>query len=150
MRPVKRFSSNQPERVARLEAFVERPEGLTDRNFRAERKSEMVKRWVCVPLEYTSFCLQEGEHGRVVRTPHPDEHLLSRDAMLRLVTASATPTSWEPIIPRYRDVPFLVVATIGDPTGLALAFDSRNFMASTELNLLNTLLFVAEADDAAA
>jgi hypothetical protein len=129
-----------------LGRILDRPEELRDRNFRAKRKSEMVKRWVCVPLEYTSFCFVEGAHGRVPQAPDSDEHALWRDGMLRLVTASATPTSWEPIIPRYRDIPFLVVTTSGDPTGLSRAFDSRYFMASTELNLLNTLLFVADAE----
>ena len=33
----------------------------------------------------------------------------------------------------------------GDPTGLERAFDDRYFMASSELNLLNTMLFVAES-----
>src|SRR5205823_11950741 len=50
----------------------------------------------------------------------------------------------EPVIPRYEEQPFLVVETSGDPTGLARAFDNRYFMASTELNLLNTLLFRSE------
>jgi hypothetical protein len=129
-----------------LARVLERPEELGDRNFRAKRRSEMVKRWACVPLEYTSFCFAEGEHGRVAHAPGLEEHAFWRDGMLRLLTASATPATWEPIIPRYRDVPFLVVTTNGDPTGLAGAFDERYFMASTELNLLNTLLFVAESE----
>lgn len=131
-----------------LVRILDRPEELADRNFSATRKSEMVKRWVCVPLDYTSFCFVEGQHGRIPRAPDSDEHALWRDGMLRLVTASATATSWEPIIPRYRDIPFLVVTTPGDPTGLSRAFDSRYFMASTELNLLNTLLFVADTEGA--
>jgi hypothetical protein len=129
-----------------LARILERPEELGDRNFRAKRRSEMVKRWACVPLEYTSFCFAEGEHGRLARAPELDEHAFWRDGMLRLLTASATPATWEPIIPRYKHVPFLVVTTSGDPTGLSRAFDGRYFMASTELNLLNTLLFVPESE----
>jgi hypothetical protein len=45
----------------------------------------------------------------------------------------------------YADVPFVVVTTSGDPTGYRRAFDGRYFMASTELNLLNTVLFVDNA-----
>jgi hypothetical protein len=47
-------------------------------------------------------------------------------------------------LPYFRSYPFAVLVARGDATGLARVFDDRYFMASTELNLLNTLLFVAE------
>ena len=122
-------------------------EALRARSFTAERQSETTKRWVCVPIDYASFCFAEGEHGRELRAPHADEHPLWRDGLLRVVSANATPSAVEPVIPLYAGVPFVVFTTSGDPTGLARVFDDRYFMASTELrNLLNTVLFVDESD----
>ncbi len=45
-----------------------------------------------------------------------------------------------PPIPRYDDFPWAAAIYQGDPLRLDLAFDDRYFMASSELNLLNTLL----------
>lgn len=125
-----------------LVKILERVESLRARSFTAERLSEATKRWVCVPLDYTTFCFVEGEHGRELRVPHADEHQLWRDGLLRIVSANAAPTTIEPVIPLYAGVPFVVITTSGDPTGMARVFDDRYFMASTELNLLNTVLFV--------
>jgi hypothetical protein len=58
-----------------------------------------------------------------------------------VVSAAATPTNVEPAIAVYADHPFVVVQTDGDPTGLERALDPRYFMASTELNLLNAVLY---------
>ncbi len=48
----------------------------------------------------------------------------------------------EPAIANFAEHPFLMLQSDGDPTGLERAFDPRYFMASTELNLLNTVFFV--------
>lgn len=53
-----------------------------------------------------------------------------------------------PVIPRYEDFPYAVSVGTVDPARLEQVFDDRYFMASTELNLLNTLL-LAEAQDMA-
>lgn len=53
-------------------------------------------------------------------------------------------TAMHPFLPRFEDRPFLALLTLVDPTGVERAFDDRYFMASSELNLLNTLLFVGE------
>jgi hypothetical protein len=129
--------------------ILDRAESLRQRSFNAERQSDSTKRWVCVPVDYTSFCFVESEHGREPRAPHADEHPFWHDGLVRVVSASATPTTVEPIIPLYADVPFVVVTTSSDPTGLGRAFGGRYFMASTELNLLNTVLFVNQAPTAA-
>jgi hypothetical protein len=49
-----------------------------------------------------------------------------------------------PVLPYFKSYPFAVLVARGDATGLARVFDDRYFMASTELNLLNALLFVSE------
>ena len=60
----------------------------------------------------------------------------------RIAAAEASILSWDPVVPRYNHLPFVSFQASGDPTGLERAFDGRYFMASTELNLLNTILFV--------
>jgi hypothetical protein len=47
-------------------------------------------------------------------------------------------------IPRYETFPWVAGVGMTDPLKLAVVFDDRYFMASSELNLLNTLL-LAEA-----
>ena len=47
-------------------------------------------------------------------------------------------------IPRYETFPWVAGVGMTDPRKLAVVFDDRYFMASNELNLLNTLL-LAEA-----
>jgi len=125
-----------------LAQILRRAEGLQTLSFRAGQRSKNTCQWVCLPIDYPSFCYEEGEHGRHLRPPEADEHPLWHDGLLRVIDTLAGAETVEPVIPRYEEHPFLVVETNGDPTGLSRAFDNRYFMASTELNLLNTLLFV--------
>ena len=63
----------------------------------------------------------------------------------RAAAAAVSPTSISPVLPYYAAHPYIALIARGDPTGLARTFDDRYFMASTELNLLNTLLFVDDS-----
>lgn len=131
-----------------LASLLSRPEGLRDRGFRVKRDLEGARLWVCLPLDYPAFGFVEGEHGREARRLDEDSQPLWRDALLRVVSAECPVLAWDPAIPRYAARPFLTFQTTGEPSGLERAFDGRYFMASTELNLLNTILFVAPADAA--
>lgn len=53
-----------------------------------------------------------------------------------------------PVIPRYEDFPYAASVGTVDPARLEQVFDDRYFMASTELNLLNTLLLADIEGDA--
>jgi hypothetical protein len=128
-----------------LTRILERPDSLQTQSFRAGQLTKNSMRWVCLPVDYPSFCYEEGEHGRQPRPLQPDEQALWHDALRRVVSAAADSDGVEPVIPRYEEHPFLVARTHGDPTDMERAFDDRYFMASTELNLLNTLLFVDPA-----
>ena len=69
-------------------------------------------------------------------------------AIRRLVSPRATGAAvaaTHPVLPHFEGAPFLAAIAQGDPTGLERAFDDRYFMASSERNLLNTMLFVAES-----
>lgn len=125
-----------------LRAVLDRPAGLRDMAFRVKRHSQDAGLWVCVPLDYPSFMFVEGEHGRQLRPLDLDAQAIWREAMLRVVSAASPPLTADPVIPRYRASPYLLFQTAGDPTDLDRAFDGRYFMASSELNLLNTILFV--------
>jgi hypothetical protein len=132
-----------------LAGILERAEGLQRRTLHAaQTSSQTTKQWVCLPIDYATFCYEDGEHGRQLRPVEADAHPLWHDGLLRIMNSLASVDSIEPVIPRYQEQPFLVIRTHGDPTGLDRAFDDRYFMASTELNLLNTLLFIASDDQA--
>jgi hypothetical protein len=128
-----------------LAGILGRAEGLQTRSFRAGQPSKRLRQWACLPIDYPSFCYEEWEHGHQLRPIETDAHPLWHDGLLRVVGAFASIDAVEPVVPRYAEHPFLIVRSEGDPTGLDRAFDDRYFMASTELNLLNTVLFVDSA-----
>lgn len=125
-----------------LERLLNRPESLRGHRFQVRRDVVGGRLWVCVPLDYPTFVFTESAHGRQVRRLDDDDQSVWRDAFVRVVSTASAPLAVDPVIPRYRENPFLTFQTVGDPTGLDRAFDGRYFMASTELNLLNTILFV--------
>jgi hypothetical protein len=123
--------------------IIDRSEALRERSFAARYQSDRSRRWIALPLDYATFCYVQGPHGRELRRPPEDEHPLWKEGLVRVVSAAATRTNVEPAIAVYADHPFVVVQTDGDPTGLERALDPRYFMASTELNLLNAVLFAS-------
>ena len=91
--------------------------------------------WVSVPSGYVQFMAVDREkEGRPVEVIDPE---IWRDALARGLAATSAVM---PPIPRYAEFPW--AASVGDanPLKLDTAFDDRYFMASNELNLLNTLL----------
>jgi hypothetical protein len=131
-------------RAARdLYVVLDRPEALSNRSFTTGRAVDSARVWVCLPLDYVRFC-RDGADGAGGPARLGDEELWL-NGLYRAVAASATPAAADPALPHFRDRPFLVVLASGDPTGLSRVFDSRYFMASAELNLLNTILFVGPA-----
>lgn len=98
--------------------------------------------WVALPIDYPRFCAS-------AETPEPeprarrtlDDPASWLHALERALGSAASATL--PILPRFTSKPFLALVALGDPTDLERALDPRYFMASTELNLLNTLLFAA-------
>jgi hypothetical protein len=99
--------------------------------------------WIWLPADYERFCRQpagEERAGEQFRLADP-EHWL--EVLRRAAGANTALAASFPVLPYFDGRPFLMVVAPGDPTGLQRAFDDRYFMASSELNLLNTLLFVA-------
>lgn len=90
--------------------------------------------WLALPTGYTQFVRDGVDDGPAYRCEEPDEW---HGALCSAVMGGAAIT---PAIAKYESFPW--AASIGkmDPLGLDLVFDDRYFMASSELNLLNTLL----------
>jgi hypothetical protein len=95
--------------------------------------------WVAVPLNYPRF-KSPAERPTIERWIGEPESW--RDALAGFLAWS---DSAMPQIPQYRVAPPWASA-IGktDPLGMDVVFDDRYFMASSELNLLNTLLLAEE------
>ncbi|HEV2124268.1 MAG TPA: hypothetical protein VGW38_16040, partial [Chloroflexota bacterium] len=130
-------------RAARdLIAILHRPDQMLEISYVARKAVESERVWICLPIDYDRFCtLPPGEEnaGKRFRSEEP-EHWL--DSLLRASSTNTMLSAYHPVLPDYSGRPFLAMIAPGDPTGLERTFDDRYFMASSELNLLNTLLFV--------
>jgi len=125
---------------------------LRDLDFVVRKTATSPSAWGCLPIDYARFCRppadDQAEPATLVQEP-----AAWLEGLARAAAASVAPTALSPVLPYFKAHPYAAFIAQGDPTGLARAFDDRYFMASTELNLLNTLLFVEEpcterADDA--
>ncbi|HNJ43125.1 MAG TPA: hypothetical protein PKZ53_21760, partial [Acidobacteriota bacterium] len=63
----------------------------------------------------------------------------------RAIDAIRRPTATLPVVAGFKTHPYLMLITSGDPTDLDRALNPQCFLASTELNLLNAVLFAEEA-----
>lgn len=91
--------------------------------------------WVAVPVAYTQFMTSRDRLED--RRNHLVEPELWRDALGRVLTGNG---SVMPPIARYEEFPWVAAVGQIDPLRLDVVFDDRYFMASNELNLLNTIL----------
>nr|MDQ2695261.1 hypothetical protein [Pseudomonadota bacterium] len=106
------------------------------KDIRARRK------WLAVPIDYPLFGYEMDAGLRLVAKPY-EEHDAWLDALRRTLTLNFQGEVL-PVIPLYEEKPFIVLLGTGDVTGLRHLFDPRRFMATTELNVLNTLLFARQ------
>ena len=91
--------------------------------------------WVAVPAGYHQF-LHTDEVQAGIAFDLDDPELWLETLSKSLDAGSAT----MPPIARYRSFPWCASVGVVEPLKLELVFDDRYFMASNELNLLNTLL----------
>jgi hypothetical protein len=137
-------------RAARdLGSILARPEDLQALDFSVRKASASQHAWGCLPVDHVRFCRSAGadDEDGPDRVQEPEAWL---EALGRCAATAVRPSALLPVLPYFRSYPFAVLVARGDATGLARVFDDRYFMASTELNLLNTLLFVTEQGAAAA
>lgn len=130
-------------RAARdVSRILARRDGLQDLDFTVRKDATSRNAWGCLPMDYPRFCrASDADDGQPFRLDDPATWL---EALGRASAATVTPTALLPVLPYFKAHPFAVVLAPNDATGPARVFDDRYFMASTELNLLNTVLFVAE------
>lgn len=91
--------------------------------------------WVVLPTSYPQFLKKRGD-GREEELVSLAEPELWRDGLGRGLPGGAE----MPAIARYEGTPWAAGVGQVNPLRLDLVFDDRYFMASSELNLLNTLL----------
>ncbi len=99
--------------------------------------------WIALPAAYAQFVKPVGVHDEQLRVLEEPE--MWRDALGRTLSASAAVM---PAIPRYEGMPWVAGVGQVNPLKFDVVFDDRYFMASNELNLLNTLL-LSEKDEGA-
>ena len=111
----------------------ERPEIANEFNTLKRLKSPNT--WVAFASGYPQF-MAAAEHGPkgMYRCADPE---LWRDALGAIMSVQ---TALIPAIPKYSSFPWAAGVGCGDPLRWDQMFDDRYFMASSELNLLNTLL----------
>lgn len=91
--------------------------------------------WVAVPAGYHQFLhTEEAQKGVAFEVDDPELWLEALAKSLGAGSAAMPP------IARYRSFPWCASVGVSEPLQFGLVFDDRYFMASNELNLLNTLL----------
>jgi hypothetical protein len=95
--------------------------------------------WVVVPVAYPQFMAPEREQDG--RAHHVNEPEAWRQGLGRVLS---TNDSVMPPIPRYHEFPWVAGVGHANPLRLDIVFDDRYFMASNELNLLNTILLAEQ------
>lgn len=103
--------------------------------FRTLKELKSPNTWVAVPAGRLQFVYeeQESEHRPFTLVDEP----LWQEALGRTLGATSAII---PPLPRYESFPWAAAVGELSPLKMDLAFDDRYFMASNELNLLNTLL----------
>jgi hypothetical protein len=98
--------------------------------------------WVAVPAGYLQFLQTDAAQAGIAFDLN-DSDLWLEALSKSLDAGSAT----MPPIARYRTFPWCASVGVAEPLKLDLVFDDRYFMASNELNLLNTLLLSEKIND---
>jgi hypothetical protein len=124
--------------------LLQRDQHEAANEFRTLKELKSPNTWVAVPAGRQQFMFSEQEaEGRAFTLV--DEPLW-QEALGRTLNAGSAVM---PPLPRYESFPWAAAVGEVSPLKLDLAFDDRYFMASNELNLLNTLLLSNESDKGA-
>lgn len=120
--------------------LLQRDEHDATNEFKTLKELKSPNTWVAVPADYYSFLHSAApEEGKLFRLEDPG---LWQEALARTLNAGSAVL---PPLPRYETFPWAAGVGQVSPLKLDLVFDDRYFMASNELNLLNTLLLANES-----
>ncbi|EAW35030.1 helicase C-terminal domain-containing protein [Lyngbya sp. PCC 8106] len=92
---------------------------------------------IALPLDYPQFWREDSANDGFKRKQELEDSETWRNALGRTLTPQG---SVMPVIAKYRDFPWAAVAGRPSISSLESAFNNCYFMASSELNLLNTIL----------
>ncbi|MDI1258272.1 hypothetical protein [Aquabacterium sp.] len=121
--------------AANLLRLIQRDQHDAANEFRTLKELKSPNTWVAVPAGYYNFMHPEATvDSQPVRL---DDQALWQEALGRSLNAGSAVI---PPLPRYDSFPWAAAVGKVSPLKLDLVFDDRYFMASNELNLLNTLL----------
>lgn len=128
--------------AASLLRLLQRDQHEAANEFRTLKELKSPNTWVATPVGRYEFMYAESRDKD--RPFAVDDGPLWQEALGRTLNAGSAVI---PPLPRYESFPW--AASVGEvsPLKLDLAFDDRYFMASNELNLLNTLLLAEQASE---
>lgn len=134
------FPQNLRQPAANLLRLLQREKKDAANEFNTLKTLKSPNTWIAVPSGYVQFMAVERQNeGRPFEVIGPD---LWREGLAQCLSATSAVM---PPIPRYAEFPWAASVGNANPLELDTVFDDRYFMASNELNLLNTLL-LADAE----
>jgi hypothetical protein len=129
------FPQNLRQPAANLLRLLQREKKDAANEFNTLKTLKSPNTWIAVPSGYVQFmAVERQKEGRPFEVVEPD---LWREGLAQGLSATSAVM---PPIPRYAEFPWAASVGNANPLQLDTVFDDRYFMASNELNLLNTLL----------
>lgn len=136
------FPSNLRQPAANLLRLLQREKKDAANEFNTLKNLKSPNTWISVPSGYVQFMAVDRQlEGRPFEVVDPD---IWRDGLAQGLAAT---NAVIPPIPRYAEFPWAASVGNANPLNLDTVFDDRYFMASNELNLLNTLLLADGTSD---
>jgi hypothetical protein len=127
--------------AANLRKLLQREQYDGADEFQTLKELKSPKTWVAIPAGYYQFMFSEtAEYGKSFQL---DNQPLWLEALGKTLNAGSTVM---PPLPKYESFPWAAAVGEVSPLKLDLVFDDRYFMASNELNLLNTLMLADNAN----
>ena len=138
----KNFPASLRNPAINLRKLLIREKHMAVREYATVKDLKSPNTWVGIPTGYMQFVnTDETTDGRPF-------YLTDSDLWLDSIASSLSATSAViPPLPRFQHFPWAASVGKANPLKLDLVFDDRYFMASNEMNLLNTLLLAASSDD---
>jgi hypothetical protein len=138
----KDFPSALRNPAANLRRLLQRDQLDGANAFRTLKALKSPNTWVALPAGYYQFMYPDHR-------AEGEEFLLEEQGAWRkaLATSLNASSAVMPPLPRYESFPWAASVGQASPLRLDLVFDDRYFMASNELNLLNTLLLASAASE---
>jgi hypothetical protein len=125
--------------AANLLRILQREKKDAANEFNTLKSLKSPNTWIAVPTGYIQFMARDrARDGEPFEVEDPGSW---RDALAQSLSATSAVM---PPIPRYAEYPWAASVGNANPLKLDTVFDDRYFMASNEMNLLNTLLLAAD------